>query len=191
MPTFRFGLILLLAFGSLGSMNRLDAQSYNTAFGLRIDNGINLTAQQRVYKNWTLEGIVHTSFRSDDLGLTVLGERHHKVLFRNLNFYYGAGGHYYWKNDRQTGDEEPEISENVYGLSLIGGAEISLGRINVGVDWKPELHLSNDEQTSPFAWNGAAISVRYIIDKRERKKVKDWKVWDKFEGKKKERKRLF
>jgi hypothetical protein len=64
---------------------------------------------------------------------------------------------------------------------LIGGAEVSLGRFNISIDWKPELHLS--EASRPFDWNGAAVSVRYILAKRERKTIKDWKVWDTFGGK--------
>jgi hypothetical protein len=53
----------------------------------------------------------------------------------------------------------------------------------LGVDWKPELHLTG-EQVRPFEWHGTAVSVRYIIAKRERKKIKDWHVWDKFPSKK-------
>jgi hypothetical protein len=160
------------------------AQSYKTAVGLRLDNGINITAQQHLFNKWTLEGILHTSLRSDDLGLTLLAEKHHKILFRGLNIYWGAGGHYYWENQSTVSNDEPIA--NVFGLSLIGGAEISLGRINLAVDWKPELHLSG-EDVRPFDWNGAAISVRYILIKRERRGVRDWQVWDKFEKNKKKR----
>jgi hypothetical protein len=162
----------------------LHAQSYKTAVGLRVDNGINITAQQHLFGKWTAEGIIHTSLRSDDVGLTLLGERHHKILFRGLNFYYGAGPHYYWQNGSSR--EGDEVSENVYGLSLIGGAEISLGRINIAVDVKPELHLNGDEDVRAFDWNGAAVSVRYIIIKRERKKISDWKIFG--GGKKKKKK---
>jgi hypothetical protein len=160
------------------------AQSYKTAVGLRLDNGINITAQQHLFNKWTLEGILHTSLRSDDLGLTLLAEKHHKILFRGLNIYGGAGGHYYWENQSTVENDEPIA--NVFGLSLVGGAEISLGRVNIGVDWKPELHLSG-EDVRPFDWNGAAISVRYILAKRERRGVRDWQVWDKFEKKKKKK----
>ena len=58
-----------------------------------------------------------------------------------------------------------------------------MGRINLAFDWKPELHLT--ESAKAFDWGGASVSVRYIFAKRERKKVKDWKVWDKFERNKK------
>lgn len=159
------------------------AQKYKTAAGVRFDNGFNLTAQQYITNGWTVEGILHTPLiASKDLGITVLAEKHRKILFRGTNFYTGAGVHYYWQQN--SAREAEEIHDNVMGLSAIAGLEVSLGRLNLAVDWKPELHLSGD-QARPFEWNGASVSLRYIIEKRERKKIKDWKFWDKFGGKKK------
>ena len=173
--------IIILALAAFISVPAF-GQSYKTAAGIRIDNGLNLTVQQYITNGWTAEGILHTGFNSKDLGLSLLAEKHHKILFRGINFYGGAGVHYYSRSEATR--LENETARDVFGLSAIGGAEISLGRINFSVDWKPELHLSGD-QVHPFDWNGASISVRYIIDKRERKKVKDWKVWNKMGGKKK------
>ncbi|MCC6460814.1 MAG: hypothetical protein IT260_10120 [Saprospiraceae bacterium] len=170
----------LLAIVLLSLQQTLSAQSYKTAAGIRIDNGVHLTVQQFIAQGWTAEGIVHTAVGSEDLGLTLLAEKHTKLLFRNFNIYGGIGGHYYWHNEPRG--TEPIVDNNVYGLSFIGGAELSLGRLNVALDWKPELHLS--ESTETFGWNGASVSVRYILAKRERKTVKDWKVWDKFGGNK-------
>ena len=158
-------------------------QSYKTAAGIRIDHGINFTVQQHIADNWTAEGILHTPINSDEMGFTLLAEKHQKILFRGLNLYAGAGGHYYWQSAANR-TETASVADNVFGLTFIGGAEVSLGRFNVGFDWKPELHLAGD-QTHPFEWTGGSISVRYILAKRERKKVKDWAVWDKFGGKKK------
>ncbi|MDO8367990.1 MAG: hypothetical protein Q7T20_14405 [Saprospiraceae bacterium] len=159
------------------------AQRYKTAAGVRFDNGFNLTVQQYITKGWTIEGILHTPLiASKDLGITLLAEKHHKILFKGTNLYAGAGAHYYWQQNSVR--DADEIHENVMGLSGIAGLEVSLGRINLAVDWKPELHLSGD-QARPFEWNGASVSLRYIIEKRERKKIKDWKFWDKIGGKKK------
>lgn len=166
------------------------AQSYKTAAGIRVDNGINLSLQQYVFNNWTAEGILHTPINSDNLGLTILAERHRKILFRGTNLYYGAGAHYYWQNETQRASEtNPDrTSSNIAGLSFIGGAEMSLGRLNFAVDWKPELHL-NSGTDKVFNWTGASVSVRYILAKRERKQVKDWKVWNKLGNKKSDTKR--
>jgi hypothetical protein len=154
------------------------AQRYKTAAGIRFDNGFSLTAQQYITNGWTVEGILHTPLLvSKDLGFTLLAEKHHKILFKGTNFYTGAGLHYYFQQNSVR--ESTEVRNNVMGLSGIAGLEMSLGRINVAVDWKPELHISGD-QARPFEWNGASVSLRYIIEKRERKKIKDWKFWDKF-----------
>lgn len=182
-PTFvilRTGaLALLLGCLSLPAFG----QRYKTAFGLRIGDGINLTLQQHVYDKWTVEGILHSSINSKDLGFTLLGEQHHKILMRGINLYAGGGGHYYSKNGV---DESGDPIKNIVGLSGIAGGEVSVGRINVAIDWKPELHFN---AVNAFDWNGAAISVRYILAKRERKGVGDWKVWDKFKSNKKGSKR--
>ncbi|MBK8558040.1 MAG: hypothetical protein IPL65_20865 [Lewinellaceae bacterium] len=169
----------LLAF--LGISTAISAQSYKTAVGVRLDQGVNLTLQQRLTQKWTAEGILHTSLRSDDLGLTVLAERHHKILFRGLNFYYGAGAHYYTQSNSNR--LENEVSKNVSGVSFVGGAEISLGRINVGIDFMPELHLSGDT-VYPLEWNRAAVSVRYILVKQKKVRLRDRLNFNKKDNKK-------
>ena len=66
-------------------------QSYKTAAGIRLDNGINFTVKQHIANNWTAEGILHTPINSDELGLTILAEKHQKILFRGINLYGGGG----------------------------------------------------------------------------------------------------
>ncbi|MCS6928547.1 MAG: hypothetical protein NZM43_03525 [Saprospiraceae bacterium] len=149
------------------------AQSYKTAGGIRIDKGLNLTVKQYIGDGWAGEGILHTSIGSRNLGATLLAEKHHRILFRGINIYYGAGAHYYWHNEPLR--REDPYGENIYGATFIGGAELSLGRINVSIDWKPEFHLNGG---GGFNWNGSAISVRYIFAKRERRSIKDWRVWE-------------
>ena len=171
---------ITFAFIALSTMPAY-SQRYKTAAGIRIDQGVNLTVQQFIANGWTAEGILHTPILKDNMGITLLAEKHHKILFRGTNFYTGAGAHYYWQENANR--DASVVQKNVVGLTGIAGVEVSLGRINLAVDWKPELHLAGD-QVHPFDWNGASISARYIIEKRERKKVKDWKFWKKFGGKK-------
>lgn len=147
------------------------SQTYRTALGVRVDHSLGISLQQYVGNKWTLEVIGHAPFRTQELGVTALAEKHRKLLVRNLNFYYGFGGHYYWKS--AASQNEDLVRERVFGLSGIGGLELSLGRLNVAVDYKPELHLAGD-QNHPFEWHGAAVSVRYIIEKRSRNKIFDW-----------------
>lgn len=159
-------------------------QRYLTAAGIRLDRGINITVQQYITKGWTAEGILHTSLRSEDLGFTLLAEKHQKVLFRGLNIYAGGGMHYFIDsgNERST---TTTINHNVIGISGIAGAEVSVGRLNVSVDLKPDIHFNS---VDAFDWNGPAVSVRYIIAKRHRKGIDDWEVWDKFKKKEKKKK---
>ncbi len=179
MKNTRFLIIL-----SLALTNHLAfGQSYKTAAGIRLDKGVNFTVQQHIVDNWTVEGILHTPLRSEDIGVTLLAERHQKILFRGINLYAGGGAHYYWKSTANRVDTDPVV-KNVFGITGIGGLEMSLGRLNFAFDWKPELHLAGDE-IHPFEWSGASVSVRYILAKRERKKISDWGVWDKFGKKKK------
>lgn len=177
------------------TFSQLNAQSYRTAAGIRVDQGFNLSLQQFIANGWTAEGIIHTSLGSEDIGFTLLAEKHQKILFRNLNFYWGAGGHYYINNTPIQKTETVEAIPNVYGVSALAGAEISLGRFNVSVDWKPELHLGGDQEF-PFEWNSAAVSVRYVLIKKEKKKMfdkngkkKDKKKDDKKKGNKKKDKK--
>jgi hypothetical protein len=174
-----FAFIALTTFSAFG-------QKYKTAAGVRFDNGFNLSIQQYIKNGWTAEGILHTPLIGDNLGVSILAEKHRKILFRGTNFYTGLGGHYYWTANGTRADVS--TPQNVFGLSGIAGLELCLGRINLAVDWKPELHLTGD-QAKDFNWHGASISARYIIEKRERNKVKDWKVWDKLGVKKKKSKR--
>lgn len=147
----------------------LEGQTYKNAIGIRVDNSLSVTYQQYITNGWTAEAILHTPFRtSDELGLTLLAEKHRKLLFRGINLYAGGGAHYYWSST--SNDSPKDVGNNVYGLSGIGGAEISIGRVNISADWKPELHLSGD-QVRPFEWTGAAISARIILNKRERRRL--------------------
>jgi hypothetical protein len=146
------------------------AQTYNTAIGIRFDDGMNLTAKQSVGDREYLEGMLHTPIFSKDLGITGLWERHRKLGLRNLSFYYGVGAHGYFRNQGRSNDLE--VNKNVFGVSGIGGLDICMGRLNFSADVLPELHLTG-ETSRALEWNGVSISARYIFDKKERKKLRD------------------
>ena len=161
------------------------AQSYQTAVGVRLGEGVDFTVQQYLERQWTLEGIVHTSTFSQNLGATVLFEKHRKIIGRNLNVYLGAGAHYYVETpfNRRKSDL---LAEQVWGISGIAGLELSVGRLNISADFKPELHLGGDT-AFPFAWRPAAISFRYIIEKRDRPRLRDWEKLDRLKRSEKSR----
>ena len=146
------------------------AQSYNTAIGLRIDDGFNVTAKQAITKKYVLEGMLHAPLLSKDVGATLLLERHRKLIGRNLSMYYGAGPHFYWTNNGKASDEA--VTNKVFGASVIGGLDLCLGRLNISVDVLPEVHLTGEPERV-IDFNGAAVSARYIINKKERTKLRD------------------
>lgn len=133
------------------------AQGYDTAFGIRLGTEWGLTVQQRIAKRTTIEGIIQSSVNRSETTISILGEQHYPLLLRNFNIYGGAGLHKGWAG-KQADYGDP------FGLTLIGGAEISVGKINLSWDFKPSINLVGGE--SPvYAHTG--ISVRYIVDERK------------------------
>ncbi len=170
--------ILIVVFSLLAYLV-VDAQTYNNAIGLRVGEGIGLTFQQRVGNKFTLEGILKNQFKKENLKLTVLGRQHFPILFKRFNVYTGGGLHHTW----YTGNDPEIIAQgNPYGVTLVGGAEISFGRFNVSYDYQPAFNVSGGDKAIT---HDTAISLRYIITKRPTKLDK----WKKERKKKKEKKK--
>lgn len=160
------------------------AQSYVTAGGMRLGTDWGLTLQQRIAEHTTIEGILQKSFQRDEVMVTGLVERHYKLLFNGLNLYMGAGLHKGWNNQPST-MENPEGFKNPFGITGIGGLELSIARLNLSYDFKPAINLVGGEQT---VYVQTGLSLRYIFysnrdlrkkereQKREerRKKLRFW-----------------
>jgi hypothetical protein len=132
-------------------------QGYDTALGIRLGTEWGLTAQQRIAKRTTIEGIIQSSINRSETTISILGEQHYPLLLRNFNVYGGAGLHKGWAG-KQADYGDP------FGLTLIGGAEISIGKLNLSWDFKPSINLVGGD--SPvYAHTG--ISARYIVDSRK------------------------
>lgn len=168
-------IMLLLVLGALSA----DAQKYTTAIGGRIGSGIGLTVQQKLWKKTTLEVILSQRFKTDEILLTGLLERHQGLLGKRLNFYAGAGFHTGWN----AGLEE---TRSIIGISGIAGLEFTIARFNLSWDFKPAIHIQGGEQLfNPQT----AVSLRYVFIKHKRKKRKiNWKFWQKDNNKKKGKK---
>jgi hypothetical protein len=148
----KFYLILsLLTLSALG----LRAQSYGTAIGGRIGDGIGLTVQQQVGDKATLELIAESVFKSHDWTYSAIYEQHYNIIpfVKFFNFYLGAGPHYYAPGTGST-------FKPGYGLTAIGGVELKLGHFLFSVDFKPLINLSGGRGTFD-AQKG--LSVRYVI----------------------------
>ena len=174
----------------------INAQAYMTAGGLRAGTDWGLTVQQRLTKNMTIEGIVQSSLQREEVLVTALAERHYALIFRGLNLYTGAGLHKGWLSEKQNSELVPLDQKDPFGLTFIGGAELTLGRFNFSYDFKPAINVVGGEKKF---YTQSGVSVRYVFltqkDYKKRQKAKrkqqrkengggihigdGWKVWKK------------
>lgn len=164
------------------SLYCLHGQAYDTALGMRLGTDWGVTVQQRVAKRTTIEAIVQSSLQREEAIVSLLGEQHFPLVFRNFNIYAGGGFHKGWIN---TPADSDVVYENPFGVSFIAGIEFSLGRLNVSYDFKPTINFVGGENK---VYTQTGISLRYIIIRRElhlfnnnKKKKKNqgnWKFWE-------------
>ena len=153
------------------------AQKYSTTAGVRVGTDFGISVQQKILKNSTIEGIFQTNLGGkDDVMLTFLWEQHQKMIGKRINFYYGAGFHKGW-----IVNKNPELNlKDPSGISLIAGLEMTFGRLNLSLDYKPLLNVVNGDR---FFESQSALSLRYVLikskKKKKKKKDKNWQFWKK------------
>lgn len=165
---------------------QLSAQSYDTALGMRLGTDWGMTIKQRVAKKTTIEALLQSSLQREEVLITLMGEQHFPVLSRRLNIYYGGGLHKGWINES---DADLVPYKDPFGVTFIGGIEMSLGRLNISYDFKPAINISGGQENF---YTQTGISLRYIIVKRDwkpfggnKKKNRrkregiNWKFWEK------------
>ena len=111
-------------------------QGYDLAMGLRLGTDWGMTVKQRVAYNTTLEAILQNSFRKDEAMVTVLVTQHMPFITKRFNLYTGGGLHKGWSQN-----PEDESYKGPFGLSIIGGLELSLGKVNLSYDIKPAINF--------------------------------------------------
>ena len=147
------------------------AQKYTTAAGIRLGSGIGVTVQQSIGGNNTIEGIIQKSFFSDYTQVSALFQQHHGVLSRGTNFYLGAGPQIgVYGNSGKT-----EGIKDAFGISVIGGLEMKLGKTVLSFDYKPSINLSGG---TSFLDSQAGFSLRYVLIKAAKREHK-WMFWKK------------
>ncbi len=166
---------LLVIFTSFSFIYTISAQSYGTAIGIRID-GFGATIQQQIAPHATIEAIVQSGFKKQDITLSLLLEKHQGLLTRNLSFYFGGGLYRTWydKTDVTRG-----LLNDAFGVSPIMGLELNIGKIILSGDIKPTLKLSGDGKGFTM---GQGISIRYELAGRYFKND-GWKFWKKWKKK--------
>lgn len=141
----------------------LPAQSYNTAAGIRLGTDWGLTVRHRVYNNFVIEGLVQSSLLRDETNLTLLATQHQPILIRNVNLYFGGGFHKGWINEIEG--ESGIAIDDPFGLDLLVGIELTLGRLNFTYDVKPAINISGGERTF---YTQTGVSMRYVLWKRDK-----------------------
>ncbi|MBK7873400.1 MAG: hypothetical protein IPJ74_23415 [Saprospiraceae bacterium] len=122
---------------------QLSAQSYDTALGMRLGTDWGMTIKQRVAKKTTIEALLQSSLQREEVLVTLMGEQHFPVLSRRLNIYYGGGLHKGWINES---DADLVPYKDPFGVTFIGGIEMSLGRLNISYDFKPAINISGGQE---------------------------------------------
>jgi hypothetical protein len=161
-----------------------NAQRYGTAAGLRLGSNdfsrtIGITAQQRLLKNITIEGIAQSDFNRNTT-LHVLLERHKPIISKRFNYYYGFGYSLGWEESNIKNSATMEIittfGNNTNGIDLVGGIEMTILNTTVSLDYKPNFYMSGREE---FYRTQVGISVRTVLvkskeqDKRRRKNARE------------------
>ncbi len=151
-----------------------EAQSFITCAGLRMGTDWGLSVRQRIAPHLSLEGILQSSLVRKESMVSLLATHHFPVLHKGINLYMGGGLHRGWL-DTPTGSEKPE---DPFGISLIGGAELTLARLNISYDVKPAVNLHGGAQAFYLQ---SGLSVRYVllndrdIRQHQRRKERDRK----------------
>jgi hypothetical protein len=135
-------------------------QSYVSAGGLRLGTEWGLSYKHRILERTTLEGILQSSFQDQTNKFSLLYSKHFPIITRGFNIYAGGGAHLGWR------EEMNDFEYTLHGgLSLIGGAEITIGRINVSWDIKPAFNLIGSGKYRFLDMN-TAVSLRYVFIKK-------------------------
>ena len=167
-------LFFLSFFLILGPLS-ISAQGYGMAAGVRVGSGFGGTFQQQIALNTSLEAILLRRKTGDyaDYSLSLLYEKHQNVLTKGLNIYAGGGLYYTWLEDRTNLIVKPT---NPFGISPIAGAELTIGKLNVSIDFKPNIKISGGGEGVKGFEMQSAFSVRYVLAGRYFKDER-WKFW--------------
>lgn len=169
--------VFLLILFLIISLSSLKAQRYGTALGLRFGNNslgrtFGISAQQRITERLTFEAIAQSDF-SRNSTLSFLLEKHHPIISKRFNYYYGAGISF----GKEESFEKVESSKQIIqtygnattGVDLIGGIEMTLLNTVISLDYKPNINIAGRED---FYRGQVGISARMVLVKSKEQKKK-------------------
>jgi hypothetical protein len=175
--------ILILTILLFTTAYQAEAQRYGTAAGIRMGSNdfsrtFGISAQQRVFKHITLEGILQSDFSKNSTA-HLLVEVHRPIISKRFNYYYGAGVSTGWEEsfvkDKETKQILHTYGNSTSGVDIIAGVEITVANTVISLDYKPNFNLSGREE---FVRGQVGISARMVLvkskeqDKKRRKKAR-------------------
>ena len=158
----RLKLLTLVLFGIF--TNKLLGQSYNTVFGLRFGDNFGFTASQRIANHTTIEANASDGLFSQSKYLSLSVKQHYAMMTRRINFFIGVGC--FGRSSIIEGVENPDFVFKNHGISGLLGAEMTLGRINLSIDYSPQ-YIMNKNYSGRKLSVDSALSVRYVLWKRK------------------------
>lgn len=138
------------------------AQGWDLGAGLRVGESGGLSVAQRVAKRASVEGQLTTGLFTDGTTARVLLRRHVPVITKRVNVFVGVGAHKGWGYTDSDG-EGRVLRGNPFGLDAQVGIDATLRRTNLAFDYLPQVDFSGTLGAFRF---GAALTVRYVIDRR-------------------------
>lgn len=158
-------------------------QRYASAIGIRLGSNdfsrtVGLTAQQRIFKQVTLEGIIQSDFNKNTT-IHILGKKHHPIISKRFNYYYGGGFSSGWEESWLKHPETKQVLHTygnaTTGMDLIAGIEMTVASTVISLDYKPNINLAGRNE---FYRGQVGISARMVLvkgreqDKRWRQKAR-------------------
>lgn len=144
------------------------AQRYGTAVGLRLGSNdlsrtIGITANQRVLRHTTLEGIIQSDF-SRNTTSHFLVKQHRPLISKRFNYFYGGGFSFGYEEsfvkNRSTREITHTYGNSTTGIDAIIGVEATLVGTVISLDYKPNFNMSGREE---FARGQVGISARWVL----------------------------
>ena len=150
--------------------NNASAQRYGSTFGLRLGNSSNyrsigITAEQRLLKHLSLEGIIQSDFSRNTSGHLLI-KKHYPLMSKRFNYHLGAGIsagiEESFVPDPATQEIRHTFGNQTVGADLMLGVELTVLRTVISVDYKPNFNISGRET---FYQGQVGISVRKVLVK--------------------------
>ncbi|WP_114747955.1 hypothetical protein [Pleomorphovibrio marinus] len=163
-------ILILLTILIVSSNTLTFAQSYGTTAGLRLGNNnhyrtLGISGKQRLMKGLTAEAILQSDFNVNTTA-HLLVARHRPLISRRFNYYYGAGASIGIEESREKRPDDMQIIHTygnpTLGVDLIVGVEFTVLKMNVSLDYKPNVNIAGRE---PWYQGQVGVSVRHVLVK--------------------------